>query len=77
MSGKSDAEILIEKYGKDDAAKIMLVRDFSTLPSAQGREEGYKAYQKYQEYAELQNSEGYKSPYENGDENLNQKCNST
>lgn len=64
LSGKSDAEILIEKYGKDDAAKIMLVRDFSTLPSTQGREEGYKAYQKYQEYAELQSSEGYKSPYE-------------
>lgn len=64
LSGKSDAEILVEKYGKEKAAKIMLVRDFSTLPSTMSGEEGYEAYQTYKDYNTLYESEGYKSPYE-------------
>lgn len=64
LSGKSDAEILVEKYGKEKAAKIMLVRDFSTLPSTMSKEEGYEAYQTYKDYNTLFETEGYKSPYE-------------
>ena len=64
LSGKSDAEILIEKYGKEKAAQIMLVKDFSTLPSTMGRESGYEAYTAYRDMENLYSSEGYKSPYE-------------
>lgn len=64
LSGKSDAEILIEKYGKEKAAQIMLVKDFSTLPSTMGREKGYEAYTAYRDMENLYSSEGYKSPYE-------------
>lgn len=64
LSGKSDAEILIEKYGKEKAAQIMLVKDFSTLPSTMGRDGGYEAYTAYRDMENLYSSEGYKSPYE-------------
>ena len=64
LSGKTDAEILEEKYGKEKAARIFLVRDFSTLPTTGDRERGYKRYQQYQDLVKLQETEGYSSPYE-------------
>ena len=64
LSGKTDAEILEEKYGKEKAARIFLVRDFSTLPTTGDRESGYKRYQQYQDLVKLQETEGYSSPYE-------------
>lgn len=62
--GGNSTEVLINDLGKEDAAKVLLVKDFSTLPSTMGREKGYEAYQRFQDNYALQQSEGYKSPYE-------------
>lgn len=57
------ADILEKELGKELAARVLFVRDFSTLPSTMGREKGWELYQKYKNYTELMESEGYKSPY--------------
>lgn len=60
----TEAEILARYEGKDMAAKILWVRDFSKLPSTGDREKGWNAFQSFKNNYELRQSEGYKSPYE-------------
>lgn len=62
--GKSDAEILEEKYGKEKAAHVFLVAAFSTQLSTGNRDSGWAKYQQYRDLVKLQETEGYNSPYE-------------